>query len=69
MRHRLRGIPRGQGLIQLREDFCDDVLSQFCDEWRLRRGVILRWARAWYLQRGINALPVALQQLPTFRDI
>ncbi|MFD6187453.1 hypothetical protein [Streptomyces goshikiensis] len=45
------------------------MLSQFCDEWRLRRGVILRWARAWYLQRGINALPVALQQLPTFRDI
>lgn len=30
-------------LVKLREDFCDDVLSQFCDQWRLRRGVVLRW--------------------------
>ncbi|MFD0297399.1 hypothetical protein [Streptomyces sp. NPDC127118] len=48
----------------LREDFCDDVLSQCCDQWRLRRGVVLRWARAWYLQQGINALPAALYVLP-----
>ncbi|MFF7764213.1 hypothetical protein [Streptomyces griseorubiginosus] len=51
-------------LVQLREDFCDDVLSQLCDQWRLRRGVILRWSRAWYLQRGIEKLPAALRQLP-----
>ncbi|MCX4734379.1 hypothetical protein [Streptomyces sp. NBC_01363] len=48
----------------LREDFCDDVLSQCCDQWRLRRGVILRWARAWYLQQGITDLPAALHALP-----
>ncbi|MEF2529757.1 hypothetical protein [Streptomyces sp. CS62] len=40
------------------------MLSQFCDEWRLRRGVVLRWARAWYLQRGITDLLAALQQFP-----
>lgn len=61
--------PEDKVLVQLREDFCDDVLSQFCDEWRLRRGVILRWARTWYLQRGITDLPAALQQLPPFTDI
>ncbi|MFC8015442.1 hypothetical protein [Streptomyces cinereoruber] len=57
-----------QILIQLREDFCDDVLSQLCDEWRLRRGVILRWSRAWYLQHGITDLPTALRGLPTRTD-
>ncbi|MFF1651196.1 hypothetical protein [Streptomyces sp. NPDC058240] len=48
----------------LREDFCDDGLSQCCDQWRLRRGVVLRWARAWYLQQGITDLPAALHALP-----
>ncbi|MER7539523.1 hypothetical protein ABTX77_32770 [Streptomyces sp. NPDC097704] len=55
-------------LADLREDFCDDVLSQFYDQWRLRRGVILRWARAWYLQRGISELPVALRELPPLQS-
>ncbi|MFE3559417.1 hypothetical protein ACFXKW_31860 [Streptomyces sp. NPDC059193] len=56
-------------LVRLREDFCEDVLSQFCDEWRLRRGVVLRWARAWYLQRGITDLPSALREPPLLLDI
>ncbi|MFF3275961.1 hypothetical protein ACFYWU_34235 [Streptomyces chrestomyceticus] len=55
-------------LAQLREDFCDDVLSQLCDQWRLRRGVILRWALAWYLQRGITVLPAALTELPPLQS-
>ncbi|MFZ3562715.1 hypothetical protein ACOKM5_43035 [Streptomyces sp. BH097] len=55
-------------LSQLREDFCDDVLSQLCDQWRLRRGVILRWSRAWYLQRGITDLPAALTELPPLQS-
>ncbi|MFB7739506.1 hypothetical protein ACFC08_35200 [Streptomyces sp. NPDC056112] len=55
-------------LAQLREDFCDDVLSQFCDQWRLRRGVILRWCRAWYQQRGIDELPAALRELPPLQS-
>lgn len=55
-------------LVQLREDFCDDVLSQFCDQWRLRRGVILRWARAWYLQRGLHELPAAVRELPPLQS-
>ncbi|MFZ3562794.1 DUF6166 domain-containing protein [Streptomyces sp. BH055] len=55
-------------LAQLREDFCDDVLSQLCDQWRLRRGVILRWSLAWYLQRGITDLPAALTELPPLQS-
>lgn len=61
--------PQDKDLVRLREDFCEDVLSQFCDEWRLRRGVVLRWARAWYLQRGISDLPRALREPPPLLDI
>ncbi|WP_331736674.1 hypothetical protein OG426_55145 (plasmid) [Streptomyces canus] len=60
--------PEDEVLVQLREDFCDDVLSQLCDEWRLRRGVVLRWSRAWYLQRGISELPAALRELPPLQS-
>ncbi|MER8236094.1 DUF6166 domain-containing protein [Streptomyces sp. NPDC094049] len=60
--------PNDPVLADLREDFCDDVLSQFYDRWRLRRGVVLRWARAWYLQRGIGELPVALRALPPLQS-
>lgn len=49
---------------RLREDFCQDVLSQLCGEWRLRRGAVLRWARGWYAQQGITSLPPALADLP-----
>jgi hypothetical protein len=59
--------PEDKILRRLREDFCHDVLSQLCDEWRLRRGVVLRWSLAWYLQRGITELPGALQEMPAFR--
>ncbi|MFJ6838485.1 hypothetical protein [Streptomyces sp. NPDC091209] len=56
--------PEDEVLAQLREDFCDDVLSQLCDQWRLRRGVVLRWSLAWYLQRGIDKVPAAVRELP-----
>ncbi|WP_327215343.1 hypothetical protein OG483_17410 [[Kitasatospora] papulosa] len=59
----MTGWPQDDVLVGMREDFCDDVLSQCCDQWRLRRGVVLRWARAWYLQQGIDELPDALQEL------
>ncbi|GAA4024940.1 hypothetical protein GCM10022247_56730 [Allokutzneria multivorans] len=49
---------------RLRKDFCEDVLSQLCGEWRLRRGAVLRWARGWYAQQGITPLPSALAALP-----
>ncbi|MFS0696747.1 hypothetical protein [Streptomyces nitrosporeus] len=55
-------------LADLREDFCDDVLSQFYDRWRLRRGAVLRWARAWYLQHGIDELPAVLRDLPPLQS-
>ncbi|MDQ8707570.1 hypothetical protein RCO28_34630 [Streptomyces sp. LHD-70] len=55
-------------LVQLREDFCDDVLSQLCDQWRLRRSIILRWSLAWYLQRGIDEVPTALRELPPLQS-
>ncbi|MFP8886774.1 DUF6166 domain-containing protein [Streptomyces mangrovi] len=60
--------PENEVLAQLREDFCDDVLSQLCDQWRLRRSIILRWSRAWYLQRGIEELPAALRELPPLQS-
>jgi hypothetical protein len=65
----LGAYPEDRVLVDLREEFCEDVLSQFCDEWRLRRSVVLRWTRAWYLQRGIDQLPPALQQLPPLLDL
>lgn len=51
-------------LCRLREDFCEDVLSQLCDEWRLRRGAVLRWVRGWYAQYGLRDLPAAVAELP-----
>lgn len=48
----------------LREDFMLDFLEEACDEWRLGRHMILRWVRAWYLQRGIEDMPAALEHLP-----
>jgi hypothetical protein len=51
-------------LHPLREAFCIEVIAQLCDEWRLRRSVVLRWARTWYLQCSITELPVALRELP-----
>ncbi len=56
--------PRNDIFIALRNDFCWDVLSQLCEEWRLRRGAVLRWVRGWYAERGITALPQAVGQLP-----
>ncbi|NUK23499.1 DUF6166 domain-containing protein [Streptomyces lunaelactis] len=61
--------PQDDTLVALREDFCVDFLSQFCDEWRLGRAAVLRWARGWHLQRGIAELPVALRELPPLADI
>ncbi|MFD6967434.1 hypothetical protein [Streptomyces sp. NPDC059949] len=61
--------PQDDILVALREDFCSDVLSQFCDEWRLGRAAVLRWARGWYVQRGITDLPAALRDLPPLLDI
>jgi hypothetical protein len=54
-------------LVKLREAFCEDVLSQMCEEFRLRRGVVLRWARGWYAQQAITDLPRAVADLPPVR--
>ncbi|RPK23532.1 hypothetical protein EES37_37895 [Streptomyces sp. ADI91-18] len=63
------GWPQDNTLIRLREDFCVEMLSQFCDEWRLRRSVIVRWAHSWFIQRGITELPNALRDLPPLAHI
>ena len=47
----------------LRSDFCWDVLSQLCEEWRLRRDAVLRWVRGWYTEHGLTDLPQAAAQL------
>ncbi|MEU8598397.1 DUF6166 domain-containing protein [Streptomyces globisporus] len=61
--------PQDDTLVALREDFCVDFLSQFCDEWRLGRAAVLRWARGWYLQRGVTELPAALHDLPPLVNV
>jgi hypothetical protein len=49
---------------QLYEDFVQDVVMQFPDEWRMRHGAILRWIRGWAAQRQVPSLPPALTNLP-----
>ncbi|MFE5301594.1 hypothetical protein [Streptomyces sp. NPDC056632] len=61
--------PQDDTLVALREDFCVDFLGQFTDEWHLGRAAVLRWARGWYLQRGIAELPGALRELPPLVDL
>jgi hypothetical protein len=56
--------PLNTTLGELRFDFCWDVLTQFCAEWRMRRGAILRWVRGWYAEHGFIDLPQAAVQLP-----
>lgn len=48
-RARIDVFPTGgdQLLVRLRQGFCEDVLSQLCDEFRLRRGAVLRWVKGW----------------------
>ncbi len=48
-------------LADLREAFCAEVLADLCDEWRLNRRGILRWAAGWYSQRGIADVPPILR--------
>ncbi len=45
---------------ELREAFCVEVLTDLCDEWRLNRRAVLRWAAGWYHQRGITPVPAIL---------
>jgi hypothetical protein len=44
-----------QPSFDLREAFCEDILTQLCDDWRLSRGAVLRWARGWYTEHSENA--------------
>lgn len=60
----LGALRPGDVLTRLSIDFCWDVMIQLCDEWRLRRGAILRWIRGWYAEQGIPNLPPAAVQLP-----
>lgn len=50
---------------QLRLTFVEDAVSQLCDEWRLRCTLVMRWARAWYLQHYPTHLPERLHRIPT----
>jgi hypothetical protein len=52
--------PRNDTLVELREDFCVDVLAQFPAEWRIHRRAVLRWARGWYAEHNIAAVPEAI---------
>lgn len=44
--------------LQIRNDFIEEVISQQCSEWRMRRSALLRWVRGWYAGHGIdNSVP------------
>lgn len=58
------GGPADPVLQGLSVDFASDVMAQFCSQWRLSRGGVLRWCRGWYAQQGVNDLPAALVDLP-----
>lgn len=47
-------------LADLREDFCAEVLTDLCDEWRLNRRAILRWAVGWYAKYDLTQAPPIL---------
>lgn len=49
---------------RLQVDFTWDVVSQFADEWRMRRSAVLRWMRGWYADLGIANQPAAAIGLP-----
>ncbi len=51
-------------LGELSAAFVVDVVSELCDEWRLRCTLVMRWARAWYLHNYPAHLPVRLHQIP-----
>jgi Family of unknown function (DUF6166) len=53
-----------QPSFDLREAFCEDILMQLCDDWRLGRGAVLRWARGWYTEHGEDALMPAAVAAP-----
>ena len=57
--------PRDTTFSELCSDFCWDVLTQLCEEWRMRRGAVLRWVRGWYAEHGIADLPQAAVQPPS----
>src|SRR5580704_11367474 len=54
----------GPTLITLHEDFTCDVMSQLWEEWRLRRGAVLRWVRG---GTPSTASPACPRQLPSCR--
>ncbi|MGW1106389.1 hypothetical protein [Streptomyces sp. NPDC002540] len=57
------------GRSEAEADTEDHTPPSGCDEWRLGRGAVLRWACGWYLQRGITDLSAALRDLPPLVDI
>ncbi len=55
------GIRDDDLLGDLREDFCAEVLTDLCDEWRLNRRAVVRWTAGWYRQHGITDTPAILR--------
>ena len=55
---------RAQLLQEMQSAFCEDVVAHFAEEFMIRRGAVLRWARGWAAQHGVTNLPKALINLP-----
>ena len=48
----------------LREDFCEDVVAHFPEEFIIRRGAVIRWVRGWAAGRPDVELPVVVNDPP-----
>lgn len=51
---------------ELRKAFCAEVVAELCDEWRLNRRAVLRWAAGWYHQLRLPSMPEILNE-PSLR--
>lgn len=50
--------------VELREDFCEDVVAHFAEEFMVRRGAVIRWIRGWAVDRDDVELPPLVTDPP-----
>lgn len=50
--------------VEMREDFCEDVVAHFTDEFLIRRGAVVRWVRGWAAGRNDIDLPAVVTNPP-----
>jgi Family of unknown function (DUF6166) len=64
LRDALNLAPTDDLPVELREDFCEDIVAHFPEEFIIRRGAVLRWVRGWAAGRGVTDLPAVVTDPP-----